>query len=188
MSVKPYKVSCSPLRPVLKWAGGKTQLLGEIIPRIPLKYGRYVEPFFGGGALFFALKPEGAIISDSNPELINLYNAVASDVENVIEYLSGYSNTEEVFYKLRSLDWTTLPQSAAAARTIFLNRTCFNGLYRVNRKGQFNVPFGRYKNPRFMLKCFCDGNIKNSQFFDNCPHRPRQVHPRGQAVGRDKDH
>jgi len=150
MSVKPHNESCSPLRPVLKWAGGKTQLLGEIIPRIPSRYGRYVEPFFGGGALFFALKPEGAIISDSNPELINLYNAVASDVESVIEYLSGYSNTEDVFYNLRSLDWTILPQAEAAARTIFLNRTCFNGLYRVNRKGQFNVPFGRYKNPRFM--------------------------------------
>lgn len=137
-------------RPLLKWAGGKTQLLGEIIPKMPKNYGRYIEPFFGGGALFFAVRPESGIIADSNPELVNLYRSVAKDVEAVIDYLRLLQNTEEIFYLVRALDWTTLPSSQAAARTIFLNRTCFNGLYRVNRSGGFNVPFGRYKNPKIL--------------------------------------
>lgn len=135
---------------MLKWAGGKTQLLDELLAKTPKKFGRYIEPFFGGGALFFALKPVGAVIADSNPELVNLYRAVADDVEDIIERLARYQNTEEAFYATRGLDWTGLSPTEAAARTIFLNRTCFNGLYRVNRKGQFNVPFGRYKNPRIL--------------------------------------
>jgi DNA adenine methylase len=137
-------------RPLLKWAGGKTQLLGEIVPKIPKKYGHYIEPFLGGGAVFFAVRPEGGIIADSNPELVNLYRSIAVDVEGVIEQLLRYDNTEEVFYAVRALDWTKLSNVSAAARTIFLNRTCFNGLYRVNKSGQFNVPFGRYKNPKIM--------------------------------------
>jgi DNA adenine methylase len=139
-------------RPLLKWAGGKSQLLGEIISKIPKKYGRYIEPFFGGGALFFAVRPEGGIIADSNPELVNLYRSVASDVDGVMAQLRRYENSEEVFYAVRALDWTKLSNVKAAARTIFLNRTCFNGLYRVNKSGQFNVPFGRYKNPKIMDK------------------------------------
>lgn len=135
-------------RPLLKWAGGKTQLLEEIIPKMPRKYGRYIEPFVGGGALFFTVCPVDGVIADSNPELINLYRSVARDVEGILRHLRQYQNTEEVFYAVRSQDWTTLSSSEAAARTIFLNRTCFNGLYRVNRKGQFNVPFGRYRNPK----------------------------------------
>lgn len=137
-------------RPLLKWAGGKTQLLGEILPKMPQKYGRFIEPFFGGGALFFAVRPVCGIIADSNPELVNLYRAVADDVESVIEQLSMLQNTEEIFYLVRALDWTMLPSFQAAARTIFLNRTCFNGLYRVNKSGCFNVPYGRYKNPRIL--------------------------------------
>jgi len=137
-------------RPLLKWAGGKTQLLGEILPKIPKKYGRFIEPFFGGGAVFFAVRPENGIIADSNPELVNLYRSVATDVNGVIAQLRSYENTEEVFYAVRSLDRTKLSNIEAAARTIFLNRTCFNGLYRVNKSGQFNVPFGRYKNPKII--------------------------------------
>lgn len=137
-------------RPLLKWAGGKTQLLGELIPKIPQKYGRYIEPFIGGGALFFALRPAGGIIADSNPELVNLYRAVSSDVDGVIEQLRYLQNTEEMFYAARALDWTQLLDIQAAARTLFLNRTCYNGLYRVNKAGGFNVPFGRYKNPRII--------------------------------------
>lgn len=137
-------------RPLLKWAGGKTQLLDEILPKMPKKYGRYIEPFFGGGALFFAVKPVGGVIADSNPELVNLYRAVADDVDGVIGQLARYKNTEKVFYAVRAQDWTKLTPTKAAARTIFLNRTCFNGLYRVNRRGQFNVPFGRYKNPKIL--------------------------------------
>ncbi len=137
-------------RPILKWAGGKTRLLGDILPKMPKKYGRYIEPFFGGGALFFSVRPERSIIADSNPELVNLYRSVADDVGAVIDYLKLPQNTEEVFYLVRALDWTTLPGPQAAARTIFLNRTCFNGLYRVNKSGGFNVPFGRYKNPKIL--------------------------------------
>lgn len=137
-------------RPLLKWAGGKTQLLDELLPKVPKKYGRYIEPFIGGGALFFALSPKQGVIADSNPELVNLYQAVASNVDDVIANLRQYENTEEFFYATRSLDWTKLLPAQAAARTLFLNRTCFNGLYRVNKNGQFNVPFGRYKNPKIL--------------------------------------
>lgn len=137
-------------KPLLKWAGGKTQLLGEIIPKIPKKYGRYIEPFIGGGALFFSIAPAGGVISDSNPELINLYRSVANDVDGVITQLLRYENTEEVFYAVRARDTAKLPNAEAAARTIFLNKTCFNGLYRVNKSGQFNAPFGRYKNPKIL--------------------------------------
>ena len=135
-------------KPILKWAGGKTQMLGELVPKVPASYGRYIEPFFGGGAMFFALQPENAVIADSNPELINMYRQVAGHVEDVIKYLRTYENTSEMFYAVRSLEWTALPKAEAAARTIYLNRTCFNGLYRVNKQGRFNVPFGRYKNPK----------------------------------------
>ena len=146
MSVKTMKAPVA--KPILKWAGGKTQMLGELMPRVPKTYGRYIEPFFGGGALFFSLKPENAIIADSNPELINMYLQVANNVDDVIECLQKYENTSEMFYEVRSLDWQTLPKAEAAARTIYLNKTCFNGLYRVNRSGQFNTPFGKYKNPK----------------------------------------
>lgn len=137
-----------PAKPILKWAGGKTQMLGDLLPKVPASYGRYIEPFLGGGAMFFALQPEQAVIADSNPELINLYRQVANHVDDVICQLKKYENTQEMFYAVRGQDWTMLPEAEAAARTIFLNKTCFNGLYRVNKKGQFNVPFGKYKNPK----------------------------------------
>ena len=136
------------VKPILKWAGGKTQMLNELLPKVPASYGRYIEPFFGGGALFFALQPEHAVIADSNPELINLYRQVADCVDDVIQCLERYENTSEMFYTVRKLDWTQLAKAEAAARTIYLNKTCFNGLYRVNKKGQYNVPFGRYTNPK----------------------------------------
>ena len=143
-----YKLEAqTDIRPILKWAGGKTQLLSALASHIPSNFSRYVEPFIGGGALFFALQPEHALISDSNPELVNLYQQVANDVEAVIRCLKGYENTREMFYDVRGQDWQRLAPCEAAARMIYLNRTCFNGLYRVNRKGEFNVPFGNYRNP-----------------------------------------
>lgn len=141
------EISC---RPVLKWAGGKSQLLVNLLPKIPKKYGRYIEPFFGGGSLFFAVRPTEAIIADSNPELINMYKTLAANGDAVIDCLKKHQNTEEAFYKIRAQDWTELPPEKAAARMIYLNHTCYNGLFRVNQKGQFNVPFGRYKNPRIL--------------------------------------
>ncbi len=142
------KQAIVPAKPILKWAGGKTQMLNDLLPKVPSSYGRYIEPFFGGGALFFALQPENAIIADSNPELINMYRQVSDCPDNVIQYLKQYENTKEMFYNVRNQTWEALPQAEAAARTIFLNRTCFNGLYRVNKKGEFNVPYGKYKNPK----------------------------------------
>jgi DNA adenine methylase len=134
-------------KPILKWAGGKSQLLDQLFKKVPNQFNKYIEPFFGGGALFFALNPRKTVISDSNPELINLYNIVSSNVNDLIKHLKTHKNDKDYFYEIRSLDWRTLSPVEAASRTIFLNKTCFNGLYRVNRKGQFNVPFGNYANP-----------------------------------------
>lgn len=147
-SAAPATMSHSRVKPILKWAGGKSQMLDVLLPKVPTHYGKYIEPFFGGGALFFALRPENAVIADSNPELVNLYTQIRDHVEDVISTLAGYKNEREQFLQVRSLDWTKLPPVDAAARTIYLNKTCFNGLYRVNRRGQFNTPFGKYKNPK----------------------------------------
>ncbi len=136
-----------PVKPILKWAGGKSQLLKDLRPLVPKSYGKYIEPFFGGGALFFSLCPEQAIIADANPELINLYQCVQQNPQKLIDLLKEGKNTEEEFYAMRARHFESLERFEAAARTFYLNRTCFNGLYRVNRKGQFNVPYGRYKNP-----------------------------------------
>lgn len=144
-------------KPILKWAGGKSQLLKYLLPLIPEFSGKYIEPFFGGGALYLAFQPENAVIADSNPEIINMYRQVADSVDKVIERLKTYQNTKEMFYEVRSLDWTSLSPEEAAARTIYLNKTCFNGLYRVNKKGQFNTPYGRYKNPTI-----CDEELLHS--------------------------
>ena len=135
-------------RPFLKWAGGKTQILDELMAEAPTKYNRYIEPFAGGGAMFFALSPRLATLADSNPELVNLYQCIADSVEIVIEHLRAFQNTKKEFYEVRSLRYSELAREHAAARTIYLNRTCYNGLYRVNRQGGFNVPFGRYRSPR----------------------------------------
>lgn len=137
-------------RPLLKWAGGKSQILPELRAKLPTRYNRYIEPFIGGGALFFSLSPENAIIADSNPELITLYRAVADDVDGVIDALAEHMNSSEHFYEVRARDWKIMPVAEAAARTIYLNKTCFNGLYRVNRSGGFNAPFGHYKKPKIL--------------------------------------
>ncbi len=135
-------------KPVLKWAGGKSQMLGILLPLIPNIYGKYIEPFIGGGALFFATTPQNAVIADSNPELVNLYQVIARQVDELILVLRPFRNNKEAFYEIRKQNQIELESVQAAARTIFLNRTCFNGLYRVNKKGQFNVPFGSYANPK----------------------------------------
>jgi DNA adenine methylase len=141
----------SEARPFLKWVGGKRQLLPELLTRLPDSYRTYFEPFIGGGALYFAHRPERACISDINHELINVYSVVANDVEALIEALSQHVHSEEYFYTMREMDrledysyWTPLQR---ASRLLFLNKTCFNGLYRVNSQGYFNTPFGDYRNP-----------------------------------------
>lgn len=147
MSSEPAKLPFLTAKPILKWAGGKTQMLYELNLRAPEKFNNYIEPFFGGGALFFNLKPNSSIISDLNPELINLYQCVANNPNKVLSYLSSFENSSEFFYELRAKGTSNLNKYFNAARTIYLNKTCFNGLYRVNKSGQFNVPYGRYKNP-----------------------------------------
>lgn len=170
-------------KPFLKWAGGKTQLLKNIRELYPSNINTYYEPFIGGGAVFFDLAPDKYLISDSNPELINAYKMVASKPDEIIHQLTNMKNTSEFFYKLRSLKYKDLDNITAAARTIYLNRTCFNGLYRVNKNGEFNVPYGNYKNPDFIqkeriidcskllksrsIKCMDFRNLNNLKFDQN---------------------
>jgi len=134
-------------RPLLKWAGGKGQLLNAIACHIPARWNRYIEPMVGGGAVFFALAPKKSLIADSNPELINFYRAIVSDLDGLIAQYEAWPFDENTFYELRSLKFSDLDSRTAAARLLYLNRACFNGLYRVNRYGEFNVPWGRYKRP-----------------------------------------
>jgi DNA adenine methylase len=136
-------------RPFLTWAGGKGQLLAQLRPLLPAAgtYGRYFEPFAGGAALFFALNPKRALLADVNAELIDCYKAARDDVDAVIEALGQYRYGADHYYRAREIDPRTLPLAERAARTIYLNRTGYNGLYRVNRSGKFNVPMGRYTNP-----------------------------------------
>ncbi len=140
--------------PLVKWVGGKRQLMFELLKNMPESYNRYFEPFIGGGALFFELQPENGYISDMNAELINLYSVVRDNVYELIQDLNKHEITKDYFLKIRNLDRTkkynTLSNVEKAGRFIYLNRTCFNGMYRVNAQGQFNVPFGNYKNPRIV--------------------------------------
>lgn len=139
--------------PFLKWAGGKGQLLDQILARLPREIpGTYVEPFLGGGAVFFELARTGRIqrarLSDRNAELVATYLAVRNELPDLIHALRAHHNDEAHYYAVRALDPSKLTGVERAARTIFLNRVGYNGLYRVNSSGLFNVPFGRYKNPK----------------------------------------
>lgn len=155
-------------RPFVKWAGGKRQLVEELLRSRPNQYKRYIEPFIGGGALFFALKPKNAYISDINEELINIYRVVKEDVGALIAELRKHERNyregdpQEYFYTIRTIDresgYAQWGRVEKAARLIFLNKTCFNGLFRMNSRKQFNTPFGFYANPaivdeRNLLAC-----------------------------------
>ena len=136
--------------PFLKWAGGKAQLLVQMQPYFPVKFERYIEPFLGGGAVYFHLRPKKAILADSNPDLVNAFQVVRDSPEALMTELDRrpeFEATQTRFYEVRAQDPTTLSPVERAARTVFLNKTCFNGLYRVNAKGVFNVPWGHYKRP-----------------------------------------
>jgi DNA adenine methylase len=141
--------------PVLKWVGGKRQLIHEIEKYIPLKYTTYYEPFIGGGAILFHLQPKKAIVNDVNSELVNLYKVIKDDVEALILDLAKHRNEEDYFYDIREWDrdkerYSSLNNIEKASRMIYLNKTCYNGLFRVNRAGEFNTPFGNYKNPNII--------------------------------------
>lgn len=162
--------------PVVKWVGGKRQLLPEIKKYVPQKFNMYFEPFVGGGAVLFELQPKQAIVNDINKELINLYSVIQNNVEELIDKLSNshlYSNTSECYYRIRELDreptqYNKMTRIDKAARVLYLNKTCYNGLYRVNSMGEFNTPFGSYKNPnivneitlRAVNQYFKESNIK----------------------------
>jgi len=116
-------------RPILKWTGGKQQLLPILLSKTPKKFNRYIKPFLGGGALFFALQPDKSIVSDSNPEIINLYRVVADNIEPLTKQLDSYKTDEKAYYYIRALNFNQLSPTKAAARTLYLNKLCFNGLY-----------------------------------------------------------
>ena len=147
--------------PFVKWAGGKSRLVLEVVRAAPKAFGTYHEPFVGGGAVFFGLQAAGqlraAVLNDANPALIDAYTVVRDDVEALIRHLAelataylaeGAEDRARVFYEARAL--TGGSPVERAARLIFLNRTCYNGLFRVNQRGEFNVPHGRYENPRIL--------------------------------------
>lgn len=136
--------------PVVKWAGGKRALRGPLLALAPAAFGTYYEPFLGGAALFLALSPARAVLSDANCDLIAMYEAVRDAPARVVELLETMQPhvlDEAYYYEVRAKDPARLTAEERAARFIFLNKTCYNGLYRVNRRGQFNVPFGRYATP-----------------------------------------
>ena len=156
--------------PFLKWVGGKRQLLDNIRQYVPPHFERYIEPFVGGGAVFFDLLPEKAWINDVNSELVNCYCVVRDDVEALTENLSHHIYDKDYYLAQRALDrvgggLSSLDKLTRASRFIYLNRTAFNGMYRVNSKGLFNVPFGRYKNP----------NIVNEETLRACSSALQQV-------------
>jgi DNA adenine methylase len=138
--------------PIIKWVGGKSKLLGELALRLPARHERYFEPFAGGAALFFHLAPARALLADRNPDLVAMYQAVAADAAGTIRRLALHRDAHDQahYYQVRarwndrSVSWTPIDRAAAF---IYLNRTCFNGLWRVNRRGLFNVPMGRYAKP-----------------------------------------
>ena len=142
------------VQPFLKWAGGKRQLLPEIRKYLPQKIKTYYEPFIGAGAVLFDIQPKKAVINDINTELINVYETIKNHVDELIEDLKKHKNDKDYYYDIRDLDrkpeYKQLSSIERASRIIYLNKTCFNGLFRVNSQGQFNVPFGKYKNPQIV--------------------------------------
>lgn len=143
------------IRPVIKWVGGKRQIIKQIAPYIPPTFSTYYEPFLGGGAVLLALQPKKAVVNDINSELMNLYVVIKDNVEDLITDLKKHKNEADYFYQIRELDrqkdkYQNLTPIQRASRIIYLNKTCYNGLFRVNKTGEFNTPFGHYKNPNIV--------------------------------------
>jgi DNA adenine methylase len=165
-------------RPFLKWAGGKARLITQYNKYFPQEYQTYYEPFLGGGAVFFYLDPPGSILSDINTELIITYRCVKDSVEELISLLQAHrqQHSQDYYYHVRASPGGT--DLEKAARFIYLNKTCFNGLYRVNSQGKFNVPLGKYKNPnicpeeilRAASAALHSAEIKQADFTDVLNH------------------
>jgi len=141
-------------KPFVKWVGGKRSILPILLEKAPEEYERYYEPFLGGAALFFSLQPENAVISDINLNLIRTYQAIQSSVDDVIELLKSYkiNHCKENYLTVRDSFADVVSNAELAAKFIYLNKTCYNGLYRVNKSGKFNVPMGSYENPNIVTE------------------------------------
>ena len=142
-------------KPFVKWVGGKTQLLPELTSRIPNNFSQYFEPFIGGGALFFHLQPEQSTLIDINEELTNVYKVIKDRTDELIAELHKHIYEKDYYYQIRNVDrrldeYKSWSDVRRASRFIYLNKSCFNGLYRVNSKGEFNTPMGKYKNPKIV--------------------------------------
>lgn len=175
-------------RPFLKWAGGKSRMLRHVTSRLPQSIGTYYEPFLGGGAVFFELARQGrfknAVLSDANKDLFGLWSVIKNNVEGLIKELERpgkYVYEKDTYLKIRATAPIEMDEVKAAARILYLNKTCFNGLYRVNRLGEFNVPFGKYKNPvicdisllRVVSKSLERVEILNQDFDGRCREAKR---------------
>ena len=142
------RLAAQPLLPFLKWAGSKRDIAEVLAARAPAEFGRYFEPFVGAGALFFHMRPRRATLGDDNPHLMRTYAAIQNNVEGVIRLLKGYPIYEQFYYELRDTDVSKRSDEECAAWLIYMNKTGYNGLFRVNQDGKYNVPWGRRKNPR----------------------------------------
>lgn len=156
--------------PVVKWVGGKRQLLPQILPLIPKRMTAYCEPFLGGGAVLFALQPKRALVNDMNQDLITVYRVIKEDADALIEHLSRHENTPEYFYRIRDLDrdkeaYAAMSDVEKASRLLYLNKTCYNGLFRVNASGAFNSPYGHYRRPNIVNEQTIRGV---SRYFNSC--------------------
>lgn len=156
--------------PVVKWVGGKRQLLPQILPLIPKRMTAYCEPFLGGGAVLFALQPRRALVNDLNQDLITVYRVIKENADALIEHLSRHENTPEYFYRIRDLDrdreaYAALSDVEKASRLLYLNKTCYNGLFRVNASGAFNSPYGHYRRPNIVNEQTIRGV---SRYFNSC--------------------
>ena len=156
--------------PVVKWVGGKRQLLPQILPLIPKRMTAYCEPFLGGGAVLFALQPKRVLVNDLNQDLITVSRVIKEDADALIEHLSRHENTPEYFYRIRDLDrdkeaYAALSDVEKASRLLYLNKTCYNGLFRVNASGAFNSPYGHYRRPNIVNEQTIRGV---SRYFNSC--------------------
>lgn len=156
--------------PVVKWVGGKRQLLPQLLPLIPKRMTAYCEPFLGGGAVLFALQPKRALVNDLNQDLITVYRVIKENADALIEHLSRHENTPEYFYRIRDLDrdkeaYAALSDVEKASRLLYLNKTCYNGLFRVNASGAFNSPYGHYRRPNIVNEQTIRGV---SRYFNSC--------------------
>lgn len=151
--LKGTAINDHPALPAMKWVGGKRQLLSTFEKKIPEKYGRYIDPFMGALALPLHLQPNNALLSDANKEIVITHKAIRDDVERVISTLEKHKDNKDYYNKIRARDWKKMPAHAVAARALYLNKTSFNGLYRLNQKGGFSASYGK---PTSKGRTICD--------------------------------